>query len=128
MSQKPQNKVVLCVEDDEDISTFCLRTLELAGYTCLHTEKQDKAIEIIRDRAVDLVLLDLRLSEGDGWSILRNLKNDPKTAGIPVIVFTASYAISQRDRALSMGAREYLVKPLSAQTLKDTVSAILPPN
>jgi DNA-binding response OmpR family regulator len=125
MDQEPQKNVILCIEDDDDIRTFCLRALELAGYVCLHTEKPADTIKTARNRAVDLVLLDLRLTEDDGWLILKKLKEDPKTAGIPVIVFTASYAISQRDRALSMGAVEYLVKPLSAKTLKDAVTRVL---
>jgi len=126
MSKEPKKKCILCVEDDNDIRIFCLRTLELAGYVCLHTENPEEAIKTAREQRVDLILLDLRLSEDDGWLILKKLKANPKTAGIPVVVFTASYAISQRDRALSMGAIEYLVKPMSAQTLKDTVTRFLP--
>jgi DNA-binding response OmpR family regulator len=128
MQQEPQNNIVLCIEDDPDIRTFCLRTLELEGYVCLHTEKPTEAIKLARNRNLNLVLLDLRLFEDDGWSILKKLKDDPKTAGIPVIVFTASYAISQKERALSMGAIEYLVKPLSAKTLKNAISRVLPLN
>jgi CheY-like chemotaxis protein len=126
MDQKPQKNVILCIEDDDDIRTFCIRTLELAGYICLHAEKPSEAIKTARNRAVNLVLLDLRLIVDDGWSILKSLKDDPRTAGIPVIVFTASYAISQKERALSMGAVEYLVKPLSAQKLKDAIARVLP--
>jgi DNA-binding response OmpR family regulator len=126
MNRETTGNIVLCIEDDPDIRTFCLRILELEGYACLHTEKPAEALKIARNCNVNLVLLDLRLIEDDGWSILKKLKDDAKTAGIPVIVFTASYATSQKGRALSMGAIEYLVKPLSAKTLKETVSRILP--
>jgi CheY-like chemotaxis protein len=126
VKRKTENNVILCIEDDPDIRTLCLRILELEGYICLHTENPSEAIEMARSRDVNLILLDLRLIEDDGWSILKKLKDNPGTNGIPVIVFTASYAISQRDRALSMGAIEYLVKPMSTQTLKDTVCRILP--
>jgi DNA-binding response OmpR family regulator len=126
MEQKLQKNVILCIEDDDDIRTFCLRTLELAGYVCLHAEKPAEAIKTARNSAVNLVLLDLRLMEDDGWAILKKLKEGPRTAGIPVIVFTASYAISQKERALGMGAVEYLVKPLSARTLKDAITRVLP--
>lgn len=126
MKKESRNNTILCIEDDDDIRTFCLRILELEGYVCLHTEKPAEATKIARNRSVNLVLLDLRLIEDDGWSILKKLKDDPRTAGIPVIVFTASYAISQKERALSMGATEYLVKPLSAQMLKGVVSRVLP--
>jgi CheY-like chemotaxis protein len=126
MKQEPQKNVILCIEDEPDIRTFCLRTLELEGYVCLHAEKQAEVIKTARNHGIELILLDLRLNEDDGWSILKKLKDDPKTAGIPVIVFTASYATSQKERAFSMGAIEYLVKPLSAQKLKDAVSRVLP--
>jgi len=126
MNQEPQKNVILCIEDEPDIRTFCLRILELEGYVCLRAEKPAEVIKTAQNRSIDLILLDLRLTEDDGWSILKKLKDDPKTTGIPVIVFTASYATSKKERAFSMGAIEYLVKPLSAQKLKNAVSRVLP--
>ncbi|MBL7125567.1 MAG: response regulator, partial [Dehalococcoidales bacterium] len=77
------------------------------------------------EERVDLVLLDLILPKIDGWTVLKELKSNPELSSMPVVVFTASAAVSQRNRALDMGAVDYLVKPLSAANLKETIAHIL---
>jgi len=57
--------------------------------------------------------------------VLEQVKKEPELSSIPVIVFTASVAEPQRERALAMGAADYLVKPLSAATLRESVARIL---
>ena len=70
-------------------------------------------------------MLDLKLPGVDGWLVLGQLKNDLELLSVPVIVFTASAAASQREKALKMGATDYLVKPVSAITLRETVARAL---
>jgi CheY-like chemotaxis protein len=80
---------------------------------------------LVKKQRVALVLLDLRLPGHDGWAVLEQLKSDPELSSIPVVVFTASAAASQRNRALAEGAADYLIKPLSADKLRRTVAHIL---
>ena len=80
---------------------------------------------MVRESQVALVLLDLRLPGRDGWSVLSQMESEPALSAIPVIVFTASVAVSQQERALSMGAADYLVKPISAARLKESTARIL---
>ena len=128
MMNKSGNKTVLIVEDDADIRTFTCRVLQLEGYACLQAETDVETFRLIREYNVGLVILDLRLAENNGWVILSQLKNNEETALIPVIVFTASFGEQQKAQALKMGAEEYLIKPLSANVLKDSVTRILPIN
>ncbi len=125
---KTGNKTVLIVEDDADIRTFTCRVLQLEGYACLEAETNVKMFRSIRENNVGLVILDLRLAENNGWVILSQLKSNEETASIPVIVFTASFGEKQRAQAIKMGAEEYLIKPLSANMLKDAVTRVLPIN
>jgi adenylate cyclase len=118
-------KTVLIVEDDADIRKFASRVLELEGYRIIQAADADEGLRLARKRRVALVLLDLRLPGRDGWVVLAELKSEPALSAIPVIVFTASAGAPQRDRALSMGAVDYLVKPLSAASLKQSVAHIL---
>jgi adenylate cyclase len=118
-------KTVLIVEDDADIRKFASRVLELEGYHVIQAADADEGLRLARKRRVALVLLDLRLPGRDGWVVLAELKSEPALSAIPVIVFTASAGVPQRDRALSMGAVDYLVKPLSAASLKQSVAHIL---
>ena len=80
---------------------------------------------MVREGRISLLLLDLRLPGRDGWSVLEQIQSEPALSAIPVIVFTASAGVSQRERALSMGAADYLIKPLSAARLKEAVARIL---
>ena len=126
MIKKPEDNTVLIVEDDADIRTFARRVLELEGYICLQARTRDEAFRLISEKNVNLVLLDLRLADENGWLILTKLKSSTETASIPVIVFTASFGEQQRASALEMGAADYLVKPLSANVLRDSVARFLP--
>jgi len=122
MAIKQTAKTVLIIEDEIDIQNFLARVLELEGFNVFQTLDGVAGMEIIKNDHVSLVLLDLRLPNGlDGWSILRRIKRDPGLAAIPVVVLTANAEAAQRRRTLRMGAASYLVKPVSARLLTETV-------
>ena len=121
----PQTKTILIVEDEADIRNFASRVLELEGYNVLQAEAGDKGLQLAREKECALVLLDLMLPDPDGWSVLAEMKSEPALSAIPVIVFTASAGVAEQDRVLKMGAADYLAKPLSAATLRETVAQIL---
>jgi len=85
----------------------------------------DEGLRLARQGGIGLVLLDLRLPKRDGWAVLRQMKGDPELSSIPVVVFTASAGALQRSWALAAGAADYLVKPLSAASLKKSIPHIL---
>lgn len=124
---RPGTKIVLVIEDEAEIQNFTCRVLELEGYGVLCAEDGATGLELLRENPVDLVLLDLRLPVRNGWSVLAHMKSEPVLATIPVIVFTASAGRPQHDRAFRLGAAGYLVKPLSAKSLKRAVAAIICP-
>ena len=126
VDKEANGNTILIIEDDVDIRTFACRVIELEGYTCVHTDTSDEAFRLIKERDVKLVLLDLRLTDDDGWLILAQMKRSKETSSIPVIVFTASYGEKQRAQALEIGAIDYLVKPLSAKMLKEAIAKVLP--
>ncbi len=124
--RKGETKTVLIIEDEAEVRNFASRVLELEGYRVLQAEDGDKGLRLVREeRRIALVLLDLKLPRDNGWAVLKQLKKEPELSSIPVIVFTASVAEPQRNRALAMGAADYLVKPLSAASLRKTVARIL---
>jgi DNA-binding response OmpR family regulator len=125
MAKKRETKTVLIIEDEIDIQNFASRVLELEGYQVLKASDGEVGMEIIREKPVALVLLDLRLPGRDGWSILREMKHNPELSTIPVVVLTAIAETVQRKRTLRMGAARYLTKPLSAQRLSQTIVNIL---
>lgn len=125
MTSKTKTKIVLIIEDDLDIQNFISRVLELEGYRVIRANDGRTGLDAINNNPVSLVLLDLRLPGPDGWSILQEIKGNPAHSGLPVIVLTAIAESVQRRRTMRMGASRYLIKPLSAHHLSQTVASIL---
>ena len=125
MAKSNKPKTVLIVEDEGDVRNFASRVLELEGYRVLQAGDSEEGMKLVRGGQVSLVLLDLRLPGHNGWGALEQIKSEPELLAIPIIVFTASAGVSQQERALSMGATDYLVKPLSAAKLRKAVDHIL---
>ena len=124
MPKKSTPKTVLVLEDDIDLRKFAAWMLESEGFQVIQEADGEAGLELLRQRQVDLLLLDIKLPSRDGWSILEEMKNTPKLSMVPVIIFTASADISNRDRALKMGAADYLIKPIGAEFLKESVKRI----
>jgi len=125
MAKKRKTKTVLIIEDEADVLNFTCRLLELEGYRVIQAADVDKGMRLVRQARPSLVLLDLRLPRGDGWTVLEQMKSEAGLSAIPVLVFTASAGVKQRERALSLGAAGYLVKPLSAAKLRRAVAQVL---
>jgi len=120
-----KTKKILIIEDELDILNFASRVLELEGYHILRAKDGDEGLTLAREKQIALVLLDLRLPKRDGWAVLQQMKAEPALSAIPVVVFTASAGLPQREKAFSMGAINYLVKPLSATSLKKAVTSAM---
>ena len=125
LAEKCEAQTVLIIEDEAEVRHFVSRVLGLEGYCVLQAEDGDMGMELVGENRVALVLLDLRLPGRDGWSVLVQMKGEPSLSLIPVVVLTASAGVPQRERALSMGAADYLVKPLSAGGLREAVARVL---
>lgn len=118
-------ETILVIEDEPEIRDFAARVCELEGYLVLHAKDGDTGLRLAEKNRVSLVLLDLRLPGCNGWAVLKQLKSNPELSSIPIVIFTASAAASQRNRALAAGASDYLVKPLSADRLRKAVASAL---
>jgi len=125
MANRRKGKTILVIEDEPELRHFTSRVLELEGYHVLQASNSAEGTTLVKQGQVNLVLLDLKLPDGDGSVVLRQMKNEPGLSAIPVIIFTASAGVARRKRALGMGARDYLVKPVSATRLRNTITHIL---
>jgi len=125
MTRGRKRKMVLVIEDEADVRNFAVRVLELEGYQVLQAEDGDTGLRLVRENRVALVLLDLRLPGRDGWAVLAQMKSEPELSAIPIVVFTAAAGMKEREKAFQMGAVGYLVKPLSAASLRKVIAHIL---
>lgn len=103
-------KKVMIVEDDEHISKVYEIKFAKAGIDTFLARDGEEAVAKIAVEKPDVVLLDLMLPKKDGFGVLEDIKKVPELAKIPVIILSNLGQKSDQDRALALGANEYLVK------------------
>lgn len=122
---------ILMIEDDPNLSDMYGARFELEGYTVAKAEDGDKGLAAAVNEAPDLILLDILMPNVNGFEVLRQLKTQPETKNIPVIVYTnlgTSEADEKRELAFSLGAADYLVKALhEPESIVQRINAILKP-
>jgi len=118
-------KQIYVVEDEKDIVELLQYNLEKEGYRVLSSLDGAEALKRIPEKSPDLILLDLMLPGTDGLTVCRTLKNNPKTAHIPVVMLTAKGEESDKVVGLELGADDYITKPFSVKELMARVKAVL---
>jgi len=113
---------VLLVEDEKDLALVLMRELEASGYNVLHAIDGMIALEMHRQKQVDLVILDWTLPRMNGLAVLRNIRQSSAT---PVLMLTARSEEADRVVGLEVGADDYLTKPFSMRELVARVRALL---
>jgi two-component system, OmpR family, response regulator QseB len=113
---------ILLVEDDPELGSGVRIALVDQGFCVVWVRRLDEATHELDDSLIDLVLLDLGLSDGDGLTLLKRLRRDRKT--LPVLVLTARDALDDRLAGLDSGADDYLVKPFALAELLSRIRAL----
>jgi len=119
------NEKILAVDDDEDIRELVKYNLAKDGFRVRCVASGEQAITKALDFIPDLVLLDLMLPGLDGLDVCRQLKNNPKTNHIPIIMLTAKGEDSDVVAGLELGADDYITKPFSPRVLLARTKAVL---
>lgn len=113
---------VLVVEDDHAMAEMLAEALEAAGYKTRVVDNGPVALAVIREAPPLAVILDLKLAGPlDGWEVLRSLKQDANTSGVPVII---SSSLEKRQKGLELGAADYLVKPFPPDKLVESLRTV----
>jgi two-component system, cell cycle response regulator DivK len=118
--------VILVVEDNERNLKLLRDVLEYAGYDVRVARTAEDGITLAVKELPDLVLMDLQLPGMDGMEALRRLRENPRTAGIPVVAVTAQAMKQDRERVLEAGFDGYVEKPISVRAFPDQVRSFLP--
>jgi DNA-binding response OmpR family regulator len=101
---------VLFVEDDPSVAQMYKLKLELDGYAVEVASDGERALEVARNDPPEIIFLDIRLPKLDGFGVLEALRNDAKTARLPVVILS-NYSQKQLiERGLHLGALDYLIK------------------
>lgn len=116
---------ILVVDDEADLVELVTYNLKKEGFTVDSASGGEAVLTKMRKDKYDLVILDLMLPGIQGVELCRILRNDPKTAGLPVIMLTAKGEEVDRILGLEMGADDYITKPFSPRELVARVRAVL---
>lgn len=116
---------ILTVDDERDVLELIRFHLTKAGYGVIQATSGREALDIIRTRPPDLVLLDLMLPDIDGFGVCEILRRHPSTAAIPIVIVSAWAAPDTRSLGLELGALDYVTKPFSPKLLVARVQRLL---
>jgi CheY-like chemotaxis protein len=120
-----RNKRILAVEDNPNIRRLIVYNLKRNGYEVLEAGDGKAAVRVLQKTTPDLIILDVRMPEMDGFQLLELLRRYPSAAKIPVIMLTALSQQADIDKALSLGVVDYLVKPLDPAHLLAKAASVL---
>ncbi len=116
---------ILVVEDNVTDLKLLHSVLKGAGHKVRNAVSAEQAVQILQDDLPQVILTDLDLPEMDGITMTRQLKQSPKTAGIPIIAITAYPDNFSRRSALEAGVAAYFVKPTNTRTLSHQLASVL---
>lgn len=127
MTDPDSNAHVLVVEDEDDIAALVELNLELSGYQVTTANNGQVALDRIEADAPDVVLLDVMMPVLDGWQVLRELKENPRTREIPVVMLTALSEERDLIRGHLQGSVRYVTKPFQMNDLLQAIDDALTP-
>ncbi|HUA65233.1 MAG TPA: response regulator [Alphaproteobacteria bacterium] len=116
---------VLLVENDQEMSTALSQVLQQDNIVQRIVPDVHQALKIMRERALDLVLLDLSLPDEDGFALLRHMQEDPEIIKAPVVILTGSESLKDKMLSFELGAADYIVKSTEPSEMRARVQTAL---
>jgi len=114
-------ELILIIEDNERNRKLVRDVLQFKGYRTLEAETAEDGIALAQSQLPNLILMDIQLPGVDGVAALRQLRDEPDTASIPVVALTAFAMKDDRDRFLGAGFDGYLDKPINVREFPEQV-------
>ncbi|WP_424134212.1 response regulator [Roseomonas chloroacetimidivorans] len=116
---------ILLVEDHEELWDFLSRRLRRRGFDVVLAHDGQQGVDMAQAERPDVILMDMNLPVMDGWTAARKLRQEPDTAGIPIIALTAHAMAGDRDRMLEAGCNDYHPKPVDFPQLLAQIDAAM---
>jgi two-component system phosphate regulon response regulator PhoB len=116
---------VLLVEDEKSIITLIKYNLEKEGFKVFRAETGEDALKIIKEKTLDVVILDWMLPDVSGIEVCRQIKKDKKLKNIPVLILTAKGEPDDKIKGLEVGADDYVTKPFNNKELLLRIKSLI---
>jgi len=118
----------LIVDDSQAMRRSVMFALQkIPGMVCVEASDGVEGLKKFTESRFDLVLTDINMPLMDGLKLVSHIRSDPKHKALPIVVITTESATEDRNKAMSLGASAYLVKPVQAKAILDTVRGLLEP-
>ena len=105
-----QNKKIIIAEDEPVLIEMYRLYFERAGYEVLKASNGRECIDFVKNEKPNIILLDILMPKVDGWEVLKQLKTDPETKKIPILVFSNLGQTQEIQKGLDLGADDYVIK------------------
>jgi len=116
----------ILVVDDEAINLKLVsRLLEMEGYEVITAQSGEASLRLIEQSPPDMALLDVMMPDMDGYELCRRLRQNPRTAGIPIVMLTALVDENERLKGIEAGADDCLPKPFDVELLRARLARLL---
>ena len=119
------NRSILIVDDDPAIRMMLRMMLQLDGFTIQEAEDGVDALEQIETHPPDLLIVDVMMPRMDGVTLCKRLREQPKTAVLPIILLSGKVQVEAEREGLAAGANRYLHKPVPRTILSREVASLL---
>jgi len=116
---------VLLVEDEKSIVTLIKYNLEKEGFKVFCAETGEEALKIIKEKTLDVVILDWMLPDFSGIEVCRQIKKDKKLKNVPVLILTAKGEPDDKIKGLEVGADDYVTKPFNNKELLLRIKSLI---
>jgi len=116
---------ILIVDDEAINLKLVSRLLEIEGYEVRSARSGEAALRLIEQTPPDLALLDVRMPDMEGYELCRRLRQNPLTAGIPIVMLTALVDENDRLKGIEAGADDCLPKPFDVEMLRTLLARLL---
>jgi DNA-binding NarL/FixJ family response regulator len=127
MTENPEieQKKLLLIDDDPNLILLVQDYLEFRGYAVITAENGREALDILKEEIPDMIICDVMMPEMDGYSFVKNVRENPRTEWIPVLFLSAKGQSQDRVKGLNTGADVYMVKPFEPEELVAQVESTL---
>ncbi len=121
---RESKKTIMVVDDNPDLVTIVKTILEIKGFGVQTAHNGKEVFNLLEEKEPDLILLDIMMPQMNGLAVLKQLKGNPGTASIPVILLTAKVQFEDVLGGYKMGADCYITKPFTKTQLLDGINLI----
>ncbi len=125
MAINSDQKQLLLIDDDPNLILLVQDYLEFRGYEVTTAENGQQALDLLAEKLPDMIICDVMMPEMDGYEFVQKVREDDKTAWIPVLFLSAKGQSQDRVKGLSKGADVYMVKPFEPEELVAQVESSL---